>query len=111
MNAANFDRRITIQSKTVSVDDEGINTPSWENVVTIWALREPLRGREFQEAAANNAENTARYKIRSLKGIEADMRIIDHKIDCICNIIARPEEAKDDRSMLVIMVREELQNG
>lgn len=110
-NPSKLDRRITFQRKSIHTSSSGIAKEVWTDDVTVWASREPLRGSEFQAAAANNAENTARYRIRMHKGISADMRFIDRKLDCICNIIARPEEAKDDRSILVIMCAEELQNG
>lgn len=82
LQANELNRRITIQRKGRTTDDAGYPIPGakeWEDVCTIWAFREPLRGREFFAAAAAQAETTVRYKIRYRLGIKSDMRIIDEK--------------------------------
>lgn len=57
-------------------DSEGIVTETWTDFATVWAAVEPLRGREYFEAAAINAENTVRIRLRYKAGVKPDMRVI-----------------------------------
>jgi len=57
-------------------DSEGLVTETWTDFATVWAAVEPLRGRKYFEAAAVNAENTVRFRIRYRFGITPDMRVI-----------------------------------
>lgn len=69
--------RVTIQQKTISRDNpERIAVESWVDVATIWAAVEPLRGREFFQAQAINAEVTTLIRIRYRSGVLASMRIL-----------------------------------
>lgn len=108
MNPAKLDRRITFQNKTSDTDDEGIVSESWTNYVTVWAAREPLKGREFFAAAAANAENTVRYKIRYRSDVHSSMRLVDG--GRIYSIIAPPEDVYGDH-ILHVMTQEVLLNG
>jgi SPP1 family predicted phage head-tail adaptor len=42
----------------------------------VWAAVEPLKGREYFQAAAVNAENMVRFRIRYRPGIMSDMRVV-----------------------------------
>lgn len=109
-----LNRRITIQRKVRTEDDAGYPIPGakeWEDVVTLWAAREPLSGREFFAAAAVQQENTVRYKIRFRTEITPDMRLIDHRDNCIYNIYAVLDDVKGDRTESHLMTTEELKNG
>ncbi|WP_335342482.1 phage head closure protein [Polycladomyces zharkentensis] len=67
---------MTLQKKTVIKDSEGLVTEIWTDIATVWAAVEPLRGREYFEAAAINAENTVRIRMRYKAGVKPDMRVI-----------------------------------
>jgi len=81
MNIGKLRQRITIQRKSRDEDDSGYpipkpDTEEWEDVATVWAAREPLRGREFFAAAAVQYEKTVRFRIRYRKGIKPGMRVL-----------------------------------
>ncbi|OAB31755.1 hypothetical protein PMSD_18390 [Paenibacillus macquariensis subsp. defensor] len=106
LNAGKLNRRITIQKEGPSEDAAGypIPNPPWEDVATVWASREPLRGRELWAAATIHAEKTVRYKIRYRDGITSDMRLIDGKVtvndvqmDRIYQLSAVLDDVFDDR--------------
>lgn len=49
---------------------------TWADIATIWSSIEPVRGREYFQAASVNAENTIRFRIRYRQGIRPSMRLI-----------------------------------
>lgn len=88
MKPGRLRHRITIQQKTTIVDQDGIPTETWAEFATVWASVEPLRGREYFQAAAVNAENMVRFRIRYRAGIRPDMRIqYDSRIFSINSVI------------------------
>lgn len=77
MDIGRMNRRITLQYQNGwDVDDEGNATPQWDDFATVWANIRPLRGREYFEAAAVNAETTVKMLIRYRPGITPDMRVV-----------------------------------
>lgn len=76
MRAGELRHRVTIQQKTVTSDPEGMIVETWVDVATVWAAVEPLRGREYIQAAAVTPEVTARVRIRYRPGIEPAMRVV-----------------------------------
>ncbi|SDD27078.1 phage head-tail adaptor, putative, SPP1 family [Paenibacillus sp. UNCCL117] len=109
-NPSKYDRRIKIQRQDGhTTDNEGIFTPNWVDIISLWAARRPLRGREFFAAAAVNAENTVRYEIRCRQGIAEDMRLIDS--GRIYNIMAVLDDPKGDGTETHLMTQEALKNG
>jgi SPP1 family predicted phage head-tail adaptor len=65
-----------LQQKQNIKDSEGFVTEIWADVATVWAAVEPIRGREYFQAAAVNAENTVRFRIRYRPGIMPNMRAL-----------------------------------
>ena len=105
---SDFRHRITIQYPDgYEKNEEGIVVPKWADLATVWAAFEPLRSREFFEAAAVNAENTVRFFIRYMPGITQEMRILFD--DRVFNITAVMDRA-DRKAELEIMAKE-LTNG
>jgi SPP1 family predicted phage head-tail adaptor len=96
MNPGTLNRRITIQQLTTGKDDEGFPTESWNDFYSCWAAVEPLKGREYFQAAAFNAENTVRFRIRYRSGIKPDMRIVyDKRVFDIISVIDINEAHKE----------------
>jgi len=108
MNPGRLNKRITLQRlKTVKVN--GIATKQWEDVATVWASIEPLRGREYFAATAVNAEVTTRVKIRYRSGVTADMRgLYGSRVFDIKSPPIDPEERHEE---LHLMCSEEGLNG
>ncbi|BAU27630.1 SPP1 family predicted phage head-tail adaptor [Aneurinibacillus soli] len=76
MNIGRLRHRVMLQSRTTIRNEEGFEDESWTDVATVWAAVEPLRGREYFAAAAVNAENTVRIRMRYRLGITPDMRLL-----------------------------------
>ncbi|MBD7967763.1 phage head closure protein [Paenibacillus gallinarum] len=112
MNPAKLNKRITLQKKVTGEDNSGYPTPGageWEEVISIYASRKPIRGREFFAAAAAQAENTVRFEIRYRSGITPDMRLVCE--GRIYNITAVLDDVYGDRTETHLMTTEVLQNG
>jgi SPP1 family predicted phage head-tail adaptor len=67
--------RITFQKLTTSVNENGFEVETWEDMRTVWAAVSNLHGREYFAAAAVQAENTVKFTIRYLPDIDTTMRI------------------------------------
>ena len=71
-----LNKRITIlrpADPETDQDESGQPLEGYVPVTTIWAAIEPLRGREFFAAQAENAEVTTRIRIRYREGIDRTM--------------------------------------
>jgi SPP1 family predicted phage head-tail adaptor len=75
MQAGKLRHRIVLQKVTMMRDEEGNAVETWSDFVTVWASVEPIRGREYFEAAAINTENDLRFVIRYRSGITSEMRV------------------------------------
>ncbi len=75
INAGDFNKRITLQIKTVTRGNYGVETIVWSDVATIWAKVESLRGREYFEAQQIQNENYVRITIRFRKNITPELRV------------------------------------
>ncbi|AGL03654.1 phage head closure protein [Desulfoscipio gibsoniae] len=82
--------RITFQKLTTSVNENGFEVETWEDFKTVWAAVSNLHGREYFAAAAVQAENTVKFTIRYLTGLDTTMRIVfqgkQYNITAIYNI-------------------------
>lgn len=93
-----LNRKILIQSKTISVDSEAIATTVWTTIMTLFAFREPLpmKGKEYLDSAAELSKKVVRYKSRYRTGITAAMRILDG--NAIYQIITPLDDVFGDRT-------------
>lgn len=71
--------RITFQRFTGKQDEFGdpiqADDSNWEDVVTVWAAIDPLKGREFYAAQQSQSEITHNVYCRYRAGLNSAMRI------------------------------------
>ena len=72
----NLRHRIEIQQRIVNLDEHGIASETWVLFLSVWASIEPLRGREYFQSKTENAEITAKIKMRYTPGITPAMRAV-----------------------------------
>jgi SPP1 family predicted phage head-tail adaptor len=72
-----MDRRVTLQSRTVSRDATGAGIETFATLATVWAERRNMAGREQQMSGSETAMADAVYRIRWRTGIQADMRVVE----------------------------------
>ena len=76
MEIGELRHRITIQKLTTGINENGFEVETWDDYKTVWAAVSNLHGREYFEAAAVQAENTVKFTIRHLEGLDTAMRIV-----------------------------------
>lgn len=103
ITAARLNHRVTIQEHVTGRDEWGQPVDTWQDVATVWASVEPLRGQEYFAAQQVSAAVTARIRIRYRPGIRPDMRVLyGERIYNITSVID-PEERHEE---LQLMARE-----
>ncbi|MCS1351150.1 phage head closure protein [Mechercharimyces sp. CAU 1602] len=104
MRISDLSDRITLQRKQTTRDERGNTRTEWVEVTTIWASVQWVKGREYFEAAAIQAERTARVTIRHRDNTTTDLRIKykDHLLD-IQSVI---DDVKGRRRFMELMCKE-----
>ena len=88
MRAGTLRKQIIIQQASEANDSHGQPIKTWSAYLTVSASVQPLKGREYFDAAQVNAETTTKFIIRHRLGITQKMRIsYDSKIYNIESII------------------------
>ncbi|MEB1809030.1 MAG: phage head closure protein [Bacillaceae bacterium] len=80
INSGRLNKRIKLLVFTEPKDDAGGYVDEWPNVgweeiATLWASVEPLRGRDFYEAQQSQAEISHKVIIRYREGVERSQTI------------------------------------
>jgi SPP1 family predicted phage head-tail adaptor len=76
MNPGKLDRRVQLQSKTVTKDTAGAPVETWTTFATVWAAKAEQGSREFKAFGQVQAECTALFTARYLSIITAEHRIV-----------------------------------
>lgn len=75
MEIGSLNKRITLQELKLTVNENGFEVEEWIPFKTVWTEVSNLHGREYFDAAAIQMENTVKFTIRYLPGIDTAMRI------------------------------------
>lgn len=103
MRIGRFKHRITIQEEVFAKDSTtGENTSGWQDVSTVWAAVEPLKGREYFQAREIHAENTVRIRIRYRSGIIPSMRVIYGDRTLYIQSVIDPEECHRELQLMCV---------
>jgi len=68
--------RITIQRIDITINENGYEIETPVVVKTVWAKVSSLHGSEFFAAKAVQAENTLKFTIRYISGLDQTMQIL-----------------------------------
>lgn len=76
-NAQELNQRITVQERIEDQDsDTGDITFEWVTFAELWAKAEPAVGREFEAAAALQAQKPVKFTTRWRDDLDESMRIV-----------------------------------
>lgn len=75
LKAGELNRQITLQTQTITADNDGFQMETWADVATVWAAVVTTGGREFYSAQKVKAEMTCLFRIRYRQDITTKMRI------------------------------------
>ena len=76
IRTGDLNRRITIQTRTAGQDSYGQQVTTWSDLLSCWALIEPLAGRELEIAQAVNAAVDHKVTILYRSTVTAQHRVV-----------------------------------
>lgn len=76
MSVGKLRHRVTIQGLIRADDGYGGITETWQDVATVWAAVEPLRGTERYRAQQVQAELSHKVVMRYREGIKPHLRLL-----------------------------------
>lgn len=100
MRAGELRHRVTLQSVTVARDAVGGTTETWTDQATVWAAIEPLRGREYWDAAQVAAEATYRVRMRYRAGVSPEMRLTYQGRTLEIESVTSPDERRRELELI-----------
>lgn len=90
MRAGAMDRKITIQSRAVTQDNQGSPVETWSTFASVWAQKSDIRGQVSLIDDKETGISNTKFSIRYLSGLNMQMRIsydgIIYHIDDIAEI-------------------------
>lgn len=75
MNAGRLSHRITLQRRATTEDALGQPVGAWQDVATVWADAQPIRGREWFQAEAAQSSIDVRFTLRHRRDVSSGMRV------------------------------------
>lgn len=109
MNAGLLTQRLTLQQRTATTDGLGQAAGAWQDVATVWARAQPLRGREFFAAGQLQAVAEVKFTVRWRSDITAAWRVVwrgqPH------DIVAPPIDVEGRREWLELMCAQGVRDG
>lgn len=76
ISAGELCHRVTIQSKTVTYDENNYETETWSEFKKLWGKIDFLSVRDAINAKASGSQTTARLKLRKRSDITTEMRVL-----------------------------------
>lgn len=76
MRSGRLRHKVTIQTASEAIDSFGQAIKTWSTYAQPFASVEPLNGKEFFTANADNSEVTVRIRLRYLAGLTTKMRVL-----------------------------------
>ncbi len=96
MNAGKLRHQVTIKKPIETQNSYGEPEVRWQDIATVWAQVEPLRGREYFASKQMVAEVEVRITIRYRSDVTAKMKIAkgtdEYLIETIINVMERNRE-------------------
>ena len=88
MNTGKMRDRVTLEERVQTKDSMGAQRNAWGPIATVWGQVQPLSGREYFAAGAEQSEITARIRIRYRPRITAAHRaVVNGVVYSIANVI------------------------
>jgi len=95
-----LNQRVQLQSATSVSDGQGGQTLTWAKYATVWALIEPLSGREAINAAQLTADLSTGVTIWYRAGVSAKDRIVTGARTLEIDSVQDPTGLKDELRLL-----------
>lgn len=78
IKAGDLKHPVTLQKPVYTTNEKGKRIPVWADVVTVYAGKADVSGREFYAAQAYHAEDVVTFTIRWRTDVKATWRLVHH---------------------------------
>ena len=102
VKASELKVRITLQAPQYAQDSSGEVQTTWNDVVTVWASKEVLRGREEYRQQALHYEQQVRFRIRYREGLLRTYRVKHGEV--FYEILSIEEVNGDECTLTIIAI-------
>ena len=103
MKIGSLRHRVVLQQKVVTEDALKQQSETWMNIATVWAVIEPLSGKEYFAAKQVNAEISVKLTLRYRKDVVLDMRVaFGNRVFEVLSVINPKERCES----LILMCKE-----
>lgn len=109
MRAGRLNKRVTIQTKSVTRAANGEEIVAWVTHATVWCCVEPIRGREFFAAAQMQGAVDYRVTLRYLPTVTRAMRVLWGNI--VMDITAEPINVRAENRWTELMCISGVRDG
>ncbi|BER92691.1 phage head closure protein [Atrimonas thermophila] len=106
MRIGELRHRVTIQRLNRVPDGMGGYEEQWQDVVSLWAKVEPLKGRERFVAQQAQSEVTHRITTRYYSGIEPQMRVVYRNRNFDIEVVINVDEKNEWLELQCVEVQE-----
>ncbi len=79
IKAGDLKHPVTLQRPVTTTNEKGKRITTWEDVVTVYAGKSDVSGREFYTAQAYHAEDVVTFTIRWRDDVAATWRLVHHR--------------------------------
>lgn len=107
--ASDLTQRITLQRPVATVNGLGEEVQTWEDVATVWARVQPLRGRDFFAAAQMQSSTDHRVVIRYRADVLATWRVVWRGL--VLEVVGDPINVDGARTWLELMCASGVRSG
>lgn len=107
-----FNQRVTFQERVSSTNDFGEEVSTWQDIATtpsVWAIVEPLRGREFFQAGQMQSAADVRITILYRADVHERLRVLWK--DVPHEIVAPPIDVNAEGTNLELMCTTGVRDG
>lgn len=77
MEVAKLDRKVSIESKQITLDQVGGEVITWVPVASVWAAKRFRPGREWYQAGRTISEALVWFVLRYRADLDTTMRLVD----------------------------------
>lgn len=76
MYIGKMDRQVEIQYRANTQDSTGEDVPTWKTLARVWAQATPMNAKERFASEMERESKVYTFRIRYIKGVQADMRLV-----------------------------------
>ena len=102
LNAGQLDRLIVLQQRAAGADSLGQANGAWQDVATVWAQVQPIRGVEYFAAGQTQNQVDVRFRIRRREGVTNQMRVLWRGVPHDIESVIEPNGGREQLELMCV---------